>query len=120
MVAAIAMVTGRTYRDIREICASAYDQGIHWVIAQDVLGHLGYAVMTKYEYRPRRKDYRSKWPCAPFAPAHIIVLEAAQGAHAVAWDENGCVYDPFDPERRSLGHSDYRTIHHIDGIFRVR
>lgn len=119
MVAAIAMVTGRSYRDIRELCAPAYNQGIHWVIAQDVLAHLGYATMPRYEYRPRLKDYRA-WPCEPFAPAHIAVLEATQGAHAVAMDASGHVYDPFNRERTTLKHPDYRKIHHIDGIFLVR
>ena len=120
MVAALAMVTGRSYRDIRDMVAGAYNNGINWPVAADVLAHLDYAVMTKYEYIPRTKSYRPVWPCPPFAPAHIIVLEATQGAHAVAMDEGGNVYDPFNRERTTLKHPDYGKIHHIEGIFLVR
>lgn len=119
MVATIAMIVGKTYAEIRAMCEDSYQDGIHWIIAADILADLGYATMSRYHHHPRLKSERGIWPCAPFAPAHFIVLEATQGPHAVAADAFMKVFDPFKRERESLAHPDYGKIHHIEGIFKV-
>jgi len=119
MVAAVAMATGHDYAFIREACKDVYKDGIHWIIACDILADLGYAWMSRYEHRPRFGMSREKWPCIPWAPAHIVVLEATQGPHAVATDAFGRVFDPWKRERTDLSHPDYGKIHHIEGIFHV-
>lgn len=119
LVAAIAMVTGLSYWRIRQMVEPSYQDGIHGVIANDVLAELGYAVMTRYRHRPHLKRDREIWPCPPFAPAHIVHLHATRGPHAVAMDAFGRVFDPWKVEREGLAHPDYQAIDYIEGVFRV-
>lgn len=119
LVACVAMVTGRSYATIRQLCASSYNNGIHEVIADDILGELGFAIVRKYKHIPRLKTDRLDWPLLPFAPAHICLVHATQGAHAVVMLHTGDVYDPWNASRQNLRHPDYTQIDHITGIFKV-
>lgn len=118
LVAATAMVAGRSYDEIKAMCAKPYAKGHMFdLIARDVLADLGFAVMTRYRKIPRLDIYRDEWPCGPFAPAHIVQTRVAAGTHAVAMDEAGNVFDPWKRKRTSLTHPDYLEIDYVDGFF---
>jgi len=120
MVAAVAMVTGCTYDEIREICTAVWGpRGISQPVAHDILAELGFATVTRYRYQPRLGRDRSDWPCAPFAGAHIAQVLVAAGTHAVAMDEHGVVLDPWDSSRKTLTHPAYQKVDYIDGIYFV-
>lgn len=123
LVACVAMVTGRTYREIRAMCDVGYDggrgRGINEYIADDILGELGFAVMRRYKHQLRFGRDRIEWPGLPFAPVHIAYVSATQGPHAVVVLGDGVVYDPFSVHRHSLRDPVYAAIHHIDGIWRA-
>lgn len=120
LVACVAMVTGCTYEEIRARVAPSYQGGIHTVIAHDLLADLGYAVMVRYRHIPHLRRDREVWPCPPFAPVHICGVNVPSGHHAVVLRADGRVLDPWNPARTSLAHPDYRSVDHIDGIFKVR
>lgn len=119
MVACVAMVTGHSYAAIRQMCAASYNDGIHEVIADDLLGELGFAVIRKYKHVPHLKADRPEWPMLPFAPVHICLVHATQGPHAVVMLDTGLVYDPWKRERHTLRDPDYTQIGHIAGVFKV-
>ena len=119
LVACVAMVTGRPYADIRQLCAPSYNEGIHEIIADDLLGELGYAVMRRYRHVPHLKRERAVWPCPPFAPVHICYVDATRGPHAVVMLRTGDIYDPWKRERLTLAHPDFGVIDHIDGVFKI-
>lgn len=120
MVACVAMVTGKSYEEIREMCSPAYNGGINEIIADSILQDFGFATIRKYKHIPRIKQDREGWPIiAPFAPTHICLVNATQGAHAVVMDQNGEILDPFKPERHSLLHPDYSQVHWVAGYFQV-
>lgn len=119
LVACVAMVTGRTYKEIRAMAGPAYKDGINYVVANDILADLGYAVMCRYRHQARVGGDRPEWPCTPFAPVHIAYVIVTAGSHAAVVQSDGLVLDPWSIDRRSLLDPVYREIHHIDGIFRV-
>lgn len=119
LVACVAMVTGRTYAEIREMCVDSYKDGIHEFIADNIIYDLGFAIVRRYKHRPRLKRDCDVWPCEPFAPAHFCIVHATQGPHAVVLNELGIVLDPWDPSRISLANPVYTQIDSVCGVFPV-
>jgi hypothetical protein len=60
------------------------------------------------------------WPPQPFATAHICFVEATKGWHYCAMDALGRVFDPWNQERQSLNHTDYKRVSSVLGLFKVR
>lgn len=125
LVACVAMVTGRTYKEVRALCADAYNDGIHDFIADNILEHLGFAIARRWIGQPRlqkrfgeRVD-RAPWPCDPFAPAHICLVHATLGPHAVVMLHDGVVYDPWSIDRHSLRDPVYTQVDHVTGVWKV-
>lgn len=119
LVACIAMVSGRSYAEIRAMCAASYNQGIHDVIADNVLDELGFAVRRRYRHNSRLKIDRTEWPCAPFAPVHIFTADVPAGHHAAVLLSDGVVLDPWTTARTVLTHPDYLKIDSIAGYWAV-
>lgn len=114
VVASLAMVMGRTYREIAEdLCPkvgkwvyaegkdAVWQQGISLeqdgiCLGNDGFGYLvenGYALQTKYRYI-YGNSLRDKWPLEPWADVHIALVETNQN-HAVVLLRDGVVLDPF-------------------------
>ena len=121
MVAAVAMIAGLTYAEARKLVEASYDKGIYETIADDVLGELGFALIRRYLFIPRLKRPRldTEWPPVPFAPAHMALVHVAAGAHAVAMNEHGHVFDPWKPERTELTHPDYLRVDWVTGYWKI-
>lgn len=60
------------------------------------------------------------WPPRPFASTHVCFVEATKGWHYCVLDFDGRVRDPFNKERQSLDHPDYKRVSSLLGLFRVR
>ena len=63
---------------------------------------------------------RHPWPPSPFAAVHICFVEATAGWHYCVLDFDGSVRDPWNAERRSLSHPDYKRIGSVIGLYKVQ
>lgn len=63
---------------------------------------------------------RLPWPPQPFATVHVCFVEATKGWHYCVLDFDGSVRDPFDKDRASLAHADYKRVGSVIGLFKVR
>jgi hypothetical protein len=124
-IACLAMVTGRTYANVKswEGFVGKDVRGEHSGLTyHDVMQYLtdhGYATALRFRYFPGCSDTghhtRSPWPTAPYAPAHILSVNA--GRHYVVWLPDGTVLDPQSSEPRGLG--EYGDVTYMLGVFRV-
>lgn len=125
VIACLSMCLDEPYSRVKSnlhaaITRNGAPDGIHSEIAAEYMFRAGYAMVRRYKFDGVANRERVDWPPRPFAPIHIAYVDATKGAHAVAMDELGRVFDPWTPERLTLAHPDYRAIHHVDGFFKVR
>jgi hypothetical protein len=102
VVAALAMVTGRSYEEVK-----AYFIGCDFQsegISHDVMQRNGLV-------QARRKP----WPCAPWAPAHLMGIDG--GRHCVVLLRDGTVLDPNQDAPRRI--EDVGDVSYILGVFQV-
>lgn len=59
------------------------------------------------------------WPPSPFASTHVCFVEATKGWHYCVMDFDGSVRDPWNEERRSLVHTDYKRVSSVLGLYKV-
>jgi hypothetical protein len=94
--------------------------GINEFTIEDFLIAHGFAYQTIRRYQNAGStEERSPWPVPPFAPRHIVEVEATRGFHFVAMDSRGHVLDPWNPERTSLDHPDYKRVVMTWGVWAV-
>jgi hypothetical protein len=123
-IAALAMATEHDYEQILETFESVdFDKGgISYHGVDYYLVKNNFAIQRKFEFTGYRVDGPkvTPWPCLPFARRHLCeVLPAANSpcSHFIAMDEQGTVFDPAIPERKSLG--EYHKTWNIAGIYRL-
>jgi hypothetical protein len=126
-VAALAMVTGQTYDDVRTWILDHWthavtgqetppadwlaDHGVTQYVLDWFLGEHGYAWRRIY-----RAWSNGSWPPDPFAPAHVAqVVQPSGMAHFVVLTAEGRVLDPMSDTPRSL--TDWEQINHVQGIW---
>lgn len=120
-VATVAMILDVSYDEAKLLLTIPFSKKRLCEIEIDAaLFDAGFATQRRYHFDPVKQEKRAVWPPAPFAPMHWALVVATQGAHAVAMDSEGLVYDPFRRERSTLQHPDYREIHHVTGVWRVK
>jgi hypothetical protein len=106
--ASLAMVTGRSYAEVRN---HSHFRGVDWIssgithhAAQGYLSLTGFAAGLVYRWLPGLVDGKQpaldEWPPRPFAPAHIIAING--GRHDVVWLPDGTVFDPMVDEPRHI------------------
>jgi hypothetical protein len=122
MVACLAMVTGRSYAEIRQYFVEhgrtfegGDGAGITEFDAEFYLADLGFAIARKYRWRWANVQ-RSEWPTPPFAPVHILGVRGS-GAHGVVLLPDRTVLDLFIDSPRTL--ADYPEIAYMIGVFAV-
>lgn len=107
-IACIAMVTGKTYADIRKDWETDFDaEGIMLEHTLNYLGDAGFSLLHKHSRNYNHKDDHRKELLRPFAPMHIVrILPAfdSVNGHVVVMDAKGKIYCPgglSDKEIRS-------------------
>jgi len=127
-IAALAMALNVVYEAANRMLGMPLT-GIHEEHLFQALIENGYAYQRKYENyslpaMPQvhgRDNYKKRvpWPCEPFAPAHIVMLQATRDWHFVVMDKSGHVYDPWNEKRETLADPDYKKVSWVLGIWKV-
>ena len=124
-VAALAMVTGKSYAEVRaafvghDFSTSTSDihtSGISHNSVDAYLSSQGYAVRRECRYDQVLNRPREVWPVEPFTDVHICEVVTSAG-HSVVMLRDGTVLDPNRAEPRSLG--DYAAVIYIAGVYKV-
>lgn len=119
-LAALAMVMGRTYADVKaEILAEHperdfSERGINYMDGDQLLAHWGYATARLFRYYV--SHHREVWPPAPFAEVHMCEVECSptSAGHSVVMLADGTVLDPLTPETRRL--TDYHKVNSVAAV----
>jgi hypothetical protein len=140
--ACLAMVTGRSYREVRDwfrvrAWQNAQHDGrtltadereliepldftrcgiTHWEIERYLAEH-GYASALRWR-DPRPEEIRPAWPPIPFADAHICCVQVVQGNHFVVWLPDGRVFDPQLGET-TLSDPTFCGLQYVIGVCRI-
>lgn len=124
-VAAMAMVTGKTYAEVKAETGRMAANGGHCWATDQYLAQNGFTIQRYWrhdQFKGRvvgeawHNDKRDPWPLAPFAPLHVCMVQTSTG-HMVVMLADGTVLDPATPEPKRL--SDYTEVHKIVGIWRA-
>lgn len=120
--ATLAMAVGVDYERIaKDLTPDMGDRGINDLHLKQWLIENGWAWQEVFLNYPRAGKYvqREPWPPRPFAPTHIVLLEATRDWHFVAMNSDGEVFDPWKQERKSLAHPDYKRISWVMGLWHI-
>lgn len=117
-IACAAMLTGTTYAYARGLFGNP-GNGFGHFRWQEFLARHGCAVQMMYRFDALTQEPRSPWPLQPWAPAHIVAVDAGRGAgsHVVVLLADGTVLDPLLDEPRAF--EAYSGIEYMAGVFRV-
>ena len=121
-VAAIAMVIGKSYDEVRSASTRDFEGksgGVHIEDWFDYLFEHGFVAhrMWKVTHLQGVNTPRPCWPPKPFAPLHICSVRTPAGEHAVVMLGDGTVLDPFTSDRDSL--SCYESVSAVYGLFYI-
>lgn len=121
-IAALAMACGVSYEVVLPLLECGSGNGINEPDLYEWLTVNGFAWQMVYQnYRVAgRYHKREPWPPKPFAPTHIVQVQATQQWHFAVMDGTGEVFDPWTADRKSLAHPDYREISWVMGIWKAR
>jgi hypothetical protein len=115
-VACIAMVTGKTYQEVKAWFEMDFnDRGTSQHGIEEYLVEHGYTWARKTLYRHNNQQ-RTPWPPEPFADVHICEV-AGTSSHAVVLLRDGTVLDPLTPEPKRL--TDYEKVYYVAAITRL-
>lgn len=121
-VAALAMVTGRSYDEIRDYFTAlgktfeGAGGGLHELDLEQYLADFGFASAKKYRWRGANMP-RETWPVAAFAQAHICSVRNPNGWHFVVLLADGHVLDPIDETTKTL--STWPEVGYVMGVWKV-
>lgn len=125
VVATCAMLTGRTYREMKDFFVErsgdpdiglSSKNGLTHYNAEFALHEAGYWAQLKYRWYLNNQE-RPAWPPEPWAPVHYcqVVVRGGSGAgHAVVMLADGTVLDPVAPEPHRL--EDYEKVSLVIGL----
>lgn len=122
-IACVAMLTDRTYNDVRDIAPWFCEKcGVETEPIDHLLSSLGYSVRRLHQFREFDGKPEALWPPQPFAPIHLaLVMQTAKDyeAHYVVVDGHGNVSDPADVKPELCGLSRYHDVLWVAGVYRV-
>jgi hypothetical protein len=123
-ICSLAMACGPSYEavfaDLGE--AAAKHEGINddqidrWLCAHD----WAWQTVARNRWTGEKFEPVSPWPPSPFAPVHICFVEATIARHYCVMTFEGRVLDPFNPERQTLSHPDYKRVGTVRGLYKIR
>lgn len=112
-VAALAMVTGKSYREVRDYFGIDFaERGTHVGGIEQYLTDHGYAWARLCHYDHLSVE-RTPWPPEPFGDVHICQV-VGSASHTVVMLGDGTVLDPLTPEPKRL--SDYQAVHYVAAV----
>ncbi|MCW3096882.1 MAG: hypothetical protein JWL77_2500 [Chthonomonadaceae bacterium] len=114
-VAALAMVSGRPYAQVRSFFPFIETTGITYEECACYLRLFGFTLAPQWEGVAHKRG-RELWPPAPFASVHLCVVKIRaehRARHWVVMLADGTVLDGHGPQPRQL--SDYFHIHGVIG-----
>jgi hypothetical protein len=115
-VAALAVVTGHSYAQVRSFYPYVETSGISLEECAAYLRLFGYCIDSRRDASAQRRS-AEPWPPAPFAPVHlcIVTIRAKTSTrHWVVMLAEGAVLDSHHPKPGQL--SDYHEVHLVVGI----
>lgn len=119
-IAALAMVTGKSYWEVRSQITEFKAMGLLLAEGDQYLVDNGFAVARKYKWVMYTNSKRDIWPPEPWADVHLCFVrptkQIAEG-HCIVLLGDGCVLDPAIPEPRRL--TDYYSVHNVTGVTRI-
>jgi len=122
VVASLAMVTGKTYEDVR--AHTLFDRladekhGCGPREPEAYLREHGFAWQLLHRCMPPGNTWLVDWPPVPWADAHVVEVRMPSNSyHCVVLLRSGTVLDPFCDEPRRL--SDYPEVISVRAVFRV-
>lgn len=117
-VACLAMITGKTYDEVKAELKLDISDGISEYVLDNYLADNGYAVARIHPFNAYQEKVRDKWPIEPFADMHLCIVETGVGPHYVlmltSWD---VVLDPAIEGVVNI--DEYEEILSIAGIAKV-
>ncbi len=122
-IACLAMITGKTYLEVRDELVYYDGSGLANHIIDEYLADHGYAVARKFEASHwQQKKYgrttREQWPVEPFADVHLCQVETwSDTNHFVVMLRDGTILDPYNEHIHSL--DAYKDVWNIAGIVKV-
>lgn len=120
-IACLAMVTGKTYTEIRSWFKRPdfSKEGVTFYEVDHYLTEHGYAVARKWQVtqNEERNKRRDIWPALPFADVHICSVRNEHSQHFVVMLADGMVLDPLFNTPRTL--ADYVEVCNVAAIHRI-
>lgn len=131
-VAAMAMIVGKSYAEVKAETGNTWQDGGHRWKTEQYLAQHGFAVMPYFDSDQFRQNEEpnehgirlnkrwQQWPFVPFAPVHICLVTSGPtgGGHIVVMLADGRVLDPATPDTRRL--SEYFETREMIGVWPVR
>jgi len=117
--AAVAMITGQTYQQVKGFVERDFEpRGMTSGDWQLVLAELGYACQTIHRVKqyPWMNGERDVWPPTPWADVHLceVVIPGGAGTHMVVMLADGSVLDPLTDQPKHL--SDYEQVYQVAAV----
>ncbi len=124
-IAALAMIAGLSYDEIKAHFNKSYDfdkEGVTFFAADALLHKLGFASARIWQHDQLNKEERSYWPPSPWADVHLCeaVVDPKKGAHAIIMLKDGKVLDPNFGELPSLRNPHYVRVYSVAAIYKVK
>lgn len=120
VIAALAMITGKTYEEVRDDITVFIGSGLTSFEADQYLVEHGFAVARKYKHILYNKSDREIWPPEPWMDMHLCFVwpqKTGRGCHAVVMLKDGTVLDPDTSETKRL--NDYYKVDNVTGVVKV-
>lgn len=118
IIACLAMLTGKTYAEIKKSFPDLHDRGgLDFRHTETFLFEHGYAYQCIYRWMPPGNTERTPWPAQPWADVHLVVvtMHRMHTSHSVVLLRDGTVLDPLTPEPKKL--SDYQSIDCMRAVY---
>jgi hypothetical protein len=122
-IAAIAMACHVSYERVEvDLAHCLTDGGLNDTLVKDWLRRHDWAwqEVSRNLWKGNKFVPVHPWPPAPFASTHICFVEATRDWHYCVMDFEGRVYDPWNENRQTLDHPDYKRIASVLGLFRLK
>ena len=123
-VAAMAMITGKTYAHVKAETGDIYkNKSASYYAADQYLTQHGYAYARLWAFNQFAQDAdklnvpMTEWPPKPFAPVHLCLVTMSMG-HFVVMLADGTIFDPTVETEKHL--TDYDRVNWVTGIWPIK
>jgi hypothetical protein len=122
-IAAMAMVTGKTYAQVKAETGETYtNKSASYYSTDQYLTQNGYAYARLWSFNQFAQDADKNnvpmepWPPKPFAPVHVCLVTMSMG-HFVVMLADGTVFDPTVEAEKKL--TDYERVNWVAGVWPI-